>query len=89
MTVSTKLSPSERVIADKILHILGCFPKISPSMLQISLGSSLPTDVWKPVLEYLITTGDVYRYSRTVQNPAGRAQAVTVISSSPDDGQPI
>lgn len=86
---TSKLTGSDRVIADRILHILESFPKVSPSMLQISLGSGIPTELWKPILDTLISQGDVFRYQRTVQSPSGRAQVITVISSEPDDGSPI
>lgn len=89
MSNASPLTGVERSIADKILHILAHFPKVSPSMLQISLGSGVPTDMWKPVLEALIREGEVHRYSRTVVAPSGRQQVVTVISSSPDGGSPI
>lgn len=79
-------STPDKVIADKILHILESFPKISPSMLQISLGSGIPTALWQPILERLIAEGAVHRYQRTTQSPSGRAQVVTIISSQPDDG---
>lgn len=82
----SKLNSSEQAIADKIMGILELFPKVSPSMLQISLGSGIPVDVWKPVLEKLITSGDLYRYNITALKPSGRMQSVAVISTSPDDG---
>ena len=89
MTAEPTFTNAERSIAEKILHILTTFPKISPSMLQISLGSGVPTDVWKPVLDKLIGSGDVYRYPRNTQSPNGRPQVITVLSLTPDDGKDI
>lgn len=76
---------NHNVLANRILHILDCFPKISPSMVQISLGSGVPTSMWRPVLDKLVEDGEVYRYQKTVVTPAGRSQVITVISSQPDD----
>lgn len=77
------------VIEDKILYVLDHFPRISPSMLQISMGSGMPTQLWRPVLERLIDEGKVYRMSKTVKNPQGRMETKTILSSEPvtdDDG---
>ena len=74
----------EKVLEQKILHVLDLFPKVSPSMLQTCLGSGVPASLWKPVLEGLIASGAVYRYERTVLSPKGRSQLQTIISSQPD-----
>jgi len=84
--MSNHPNSGEKVIEDKILHILENFPKVSPSMLQISLGSGIPTALWQPILERLIVDGAIHRYQRTVRAPSGRAQVVTVISNMLDDG---
>lgn len=74
----------DQIIADKILWILQNFPTISPSMLQISLGSGIPTAVWQPVLEKLIQLKQVYRYRKTVTSPKGRTTEQIFISRKPD-----
>lgn len=80
---------SNQVIVDKIMHVLEHFPKITPSMLQISLGSGLPTVIWKPVLEELLEAEMLYRYQKTVKTPAGRTQTQTILSLHPEtDGVP-
>lgn len=66
-------------IEDKILHILHTYPKISPSHLQLSLGSSLPTMIWKPVLERLISDGKVTRHQTSTTAPNGRSQTCIII----------
>lgn len=74
----------DHVIAGKILHILDIFPKISPSMLQIGLGSGLPTSLWKPVLDQLLEQKRIFKYQVESVSPGGRCQSLTVISSMPE-----
>lgn len=82
---------ADTVIEEKILYILENFPRVTPSMLQITLGSGLPTAVWHPVLERLIDEGAVFRCQRTSENPAGRFETKTIISSEPitDDDENV
>lgn len=77
------MSSAQQAVEDKILHILKHFPILSPSMLQISLGSGIPTPMWRPILEDLIQRGSVYRYRKSVVTPTGRAQMQTMLSSLP------
>lgn len=72
-----------KAIEDRILHILDYFPKVSPSMLQISLGSGIPTSLWHGILDKLVTEERLYRYKITRISPAGRQQIQTVISIDP------
>lgn len=74
-----------KAIEDRILHILDCFPKVSPSMLQISLGSGVPTSLWHGVLDKLIADERLYRYKVARMTPAGRQQIQTVISIDPPE----
>lgn len=74
---------SKNTIEEKILFVFEHFPRISPSMLQITVGSGLPTAVWHPVLEDLISREEVYRYQKRVRNPKGRTQLITVLSRHP------
>lgn len=74
-----------KAIEDRILHILDCFPKVSPSMLQISLGSGVPTSLWHGVLDKLIAEERLYRYKIARMTPAGRQQIQTVISIDPPE----
>jgi S1-C subfamily serine protease len=72
------------IIREKILWVLDIFPKVSPSMLQISLGSGIPADTWRPILEQLIREGEVHRAQRTVQGPSDRSQVITTLSRDAD-----
>ncbi len=74
---------ADTVIEQKILHILDHFPKITPSMLQISLGSGIPTTLWHSILDELVEKGTIHRYRKMVITPTGRQQVQTVISKDP------
>lgn len=79
--MSEKYNDQEEVIKNKILFILSNFPKVSPSMLQIGLGSGLLTSVWHEVLEKMIADKIIFRYHKSVTSPTGRTQNQTVITS--------
>ena len=72
-------------IGEKILHLLGIFPKISPSMMQIGIGSSLPASIWRASLSRLIEEGKVVEDILVSTSPTGRTQTYTIIrlSSTP------
>lgn len=67
-------------IKDKIIHLLQIFPVISPSMMQIGIGSSLPTKIWKPVLRQLILDKVVKEDFFVHPSAAGRQQSYTLLS---------
>lgn len=67
-------------ITDKIIGVLKIYPKISPSMMQIGIGSSLPTSIWKPVLEDLIERKIVVRDVIVALSASSRNQSYTVLS---------
>lgn len=48
-------------IRDKIVKYLEVYGRISPSMLHTGIGPSLPSAVWRPVLEQLIADGVVHQ----------------------------
>ncbi len=74
-------------IRDNILHILGIFPVISTSMLHITLGGSLPTSIWKPVLDSLVESRVVDRRDHVAKAPNGRTRHYTVLSLTPHFGK--
>jgi hypothetical protein len=77
------INQASKVVEDKILHILSHFPKVTPSMMQISLGSSIPTELWHSVLDKLVEESTVHRYKRLVTAPNGRTQTQTILSLEP------
>ena len=46
-------------VRERIITLLTIYPIISPSMLQIGLGSSLPTLVWRPVFDSMVSAGEI------------------------------
>ena len=68
---------STDVVRGKILHVLSIYPKISPSMLQISLN--IKAAVWRPVMEALIEEGLIKRSTIVSPTPAGRHQSYVVL----------
>lgn len=79
-------NPGDEEIALRIIHILKIYPKVSPSMLQVAMGTSLSPASWKPVLERLITEGAVQREAVGATTPSGRYQTYRVISLNPNFG---
>lgn len=67
-------------IKAKIIHLLEVYPVISPSMMQIGIGSSLPAKIWRPVLNQMIKDKilkmDVFVYPTAT----GRQQSYTLLS---------
>lgn len=81
--VDQVVSPEE-TIRRKILHQLKIYPRLSPSMLNMGIGTAIPPAVWKPVLERLISDGKVLRENVEHLTPvAGRKQLYTVLSLTP------
>lgn len=67
------------VIKDRIKYILSIYPKVSPSMLQIGIGTSIPPDLWRPVLDEMINTDEVER-TQLISNNANRKRKHVVVS---------
>ncbi len=59
-------------IEERIIHCLGIYPIISPSMLQMGIGSRFKPEDWKPVLRDMIDRGIVIEDEYKTQSVAGR-----------------
>lgn len=70
----------QNIMREKILHTLRIFPKISLSMLQVGIGTSLAPVLWHPELDKLIEEGIVKRSTVQAQSPMNRQQVYTVLS---------
>ncbi len=60
------------LVKEKIIHLLGIYPIISPTMLQVGLGPHCKPAIWRPALQALVDIGDVVEGTDTKLNPAGR-----------------
>lgn len=67
-------------IAAKIVHLLGIYPVISPTMLQGGLGPSLKPALWRPVLDGLVESGVVVKETESLMTPAERYNEYTKLS---------
>ena len=68
-----------RDIKAKILHLLGIYPVVSPTMLQGGLGPSLKPKLWRPALTELITEGHVIQEQESRETHLGRYNMYTLI----------
>lgn len=64
----------------KILHLLGIYPIISPTMLQSGLGPSTKPAQWRPVLSKLIQAGKVIEEQQSMQTPSERYNTYSKLS---------
>ena len=67
-------------IATKIIHILGIYPIISPTMLQGGLGPYMKPAQWRPVLADLISKGKVVEDQESMQTPTDRYNTYSKLS---------
>ncbi len=70
----------EEEIETKIIHLLGIYPIISPTMLQGGLGPQLKPALWRPVLTDLIERGIVVTDVESMTTPTGRYNDYTKLS---------
>jgi hypothetical protein len=70
----------KKVLADKIVHALTVWPVLSPSMLQVGIGTSVSPKLWHPILEQLIKDGVVKREEVRAKSPLGRDQVYIRLS---------
>lgn len=73
-------SISSKDIVDKLLHILDIYPVLSHTMLQAALGPKIPSRVWKPVMDQLVTEGKIKVDTIVAKNTTGRHITYTRIS---------
>lgn len=71
---------TDRLIRQKIIHTLSIYPKLSPSMLQVGVGTGLKPNRWKPILHDMIRDGTIIQLAVTSESPGGRNQVCTVLS---------
>lgn len=75
------VSTSDTVIQEKILQVLSVYPRISPTMLQVGIGTSITPRMWHPILDKLIEESLVRKETLQGTNTSsGRDQTYTIIS---------
>ncbi|MEE8598705.1 MAG: hypothetical protein V3S69_04225 [Dehalococcoidales bacterium] len=67
-------------IEARILHLLGVYPVISPTMLQGGLGPYTKPALWRPVLVALLGAKKVVETQESLQTPSGRYNTYTKLS---------
>lgn len=77
-TQTKELTPEE--IEVKILHLLGIYPIISPTMLQGALGPAVKPILWRPVLARLLEEDKVVEEQEPLMTPADRYNTYTKLS---------
>jgi hypothetical protein len=75
---------TNNLIRDKILHTLAIWPKLSPSMIQVGIGTAISPRLWHPILENMIREKLVQRYTVRSKSPTGRDQSYTIIQLNED-----
>jgi len=74
------IGPSPEEIQTKIVHLLGIYPIISPTMLQGALGPSTKPALWRPALAELIERGEVIEDQESMLTPTDRYNTYTKLS---------
>ena len=72
--MSKKMTSEEQYndIIARICHILTIYPGISPTMLQVGIGPSISSAIWKPILQEMEDRGEVIRAYHNAQAPSRR-----------------
>lgn len=76
---------TDNLIRDKIIHALTIWPRISPSMLQVGIGTSISPKMWHPIFDSLIKEGRIQKEEVSGRGPTGRDQVYTVVSLVPQN----
>lgn len=69
----------ETVVRERIRHVLAIYPRVSRSMLQVGIGTSMPPVLWKPVLDKMIEDGEVTSQNTSYATPAGRHNSYEIL----------
>ena len=67
------------VIRTKITFLLGIYPTISPSMMQVGLGMQYKPKDWRPVLDDMVREGYVLKEEKQVDTPFNQCRTYTLL----------
>lgn len=70
ITITKEYTPEE--IRERIMFVLGVYPGISNSMLQVGIGTTLSTAQWKPVFNEMVVEGAITNKPQLLKSTAGR-----------------
>lgn len=69
-------------IERRIIHVLTIYPKLSMTMIQVGIGTSIPAHRWRNVLERLLEQGKIVRHNVVAESIRGRMQTYKIFSLS-------
>lgn len=81
MEVEEKVTTADagaEMLRSRIVHVLTVFPFLSQSMINVGIGTSIPSKLWQPILEDLIAEGTVQKTAINAQSPSDRSQTYTI-----------
>lgn len=76
--LDTSMQEVQKDVRDRIEHLMKIYPRMSKSMIQIVLGTSLPGKMWHPILDQLVEDGYCKRLVEHHQSPNGRLNSHTI-----------
>lgn len=74
-----ELRAAQKLIRDKIVHTLTIWPQLSPSMLQVGIGTAITPKLWHPILKDLEEAGIIVRTEVRAKSHIGRDQVYTIL----------
>jgi len=81
----TESGLTQNEIRLRILHILGIYPIISPTMLQGGLGPFCRPADWRPILSELLEEGVVIREEEQLPTTQGRSNSYSKLRLTTTD----
>lgn len=75
MTTDTEedfVPATDDIIRARLIHVLTIYPGISPSMLQVGIGTAISPKMWHPIMNRLKEEGIVKESEYMAQAPNGR-----------------
>lgn len=82
---TAKYPKDEEGIRDRINFVLTLYPRISPTMLQIGLGTGFRPEYWRPVLAKMIDERKVIQSEVMQPGPTGRFNMYTFLELPKDE----
>lgn len=76
---------TKELVRKKIEFALTHYPRLSPSMLQVGIGTGISPQFWRNILEEMIQAGQVRQEVFTAKFPNGRDQTLKILSLVPKD----